>query len=72
MREFGAARADFYRAARPDLGITGDLPRAGTPQWNAALAERPERPERPVAPAPAVTGRDRRRYGGRSRRRRAP
>ena len=38
MREFGAARAEFYRAARRDLGIADGLPPTTTPAWKAELA----------------------------------
>lgn len=38
VREFGRARAEYYQAARLDLGIAGRLPRTSTPAWKAALA----------------------------------
>ncbi|GGM89579.1 hypothetical protein ACFFX1_52715 [Dactylosporangium sucinum] len=46
-REFGVARAEYYRAARQDLGIPGGLPRTSTPAWKAALAPPPETPLTP-------------------------
>ena len=44
MREFGESRADYYRAARRELGIEGGLPRTSTPAWKAALAQRAAQP----------------------------
>jgi hypothetical protein len=38
--EFGRARADFYEAARRDLGIAGELPTAEPPEWLAARRRR--------------------------------
>jgi len=40
MREFGVARAEYYQAARRDLGIGGSLPQTSTPVWKAALGRR--------------------------------
>ena len=41
VREFGLARAEYYSAARQDLGITGGLPQTTTPPWKEALPQRP-------------------------------
>jgi hypothetical protein len=51
MREFGESRAEYYRAARRDLGIAGGLPPTSTPSWKAALAQKAVQPV-----GPAVTG----------------
>lgn len=48
MREFGEARVAYYRAARQDLGIAGNLPRTSTPAWEAELAQRGAQPVGPV------------------------
>ncbi|MEH1058695.1 hypothetical protein V6U89_26225 [Micromonospora sp. CPCC 206171] len=56
MREFGEARAEYYRAARQDLGITGGLPRTTTPTWKAALAQRAAQPVRPAVAGDAARG----------------
>ncbi|WP_152037900.1 hypothetical protein [Micromonospora sp. B006] len=49
VREFGAARAGYYQAARLDLGIAGGLPRTSTPEWKAAWARSALRPAAQVA-----------------------
>jgi len=41
VREFGAARAEYYQAARLDLGIAGSLPRTSTPGWKVISAGSP-------------------------------
>ncbi|MFF5225118.1 hypothetical protein [Dactylosporangium sp. NPDC000521] len=38
-REFGLARAEYYRAARHDLGITGALPSTVIPAWQQSLRQ---------------------------------